>query len=101
MLNKGGESVQRNQCMQAFSCDEAERFDHSWCLSTAMRTCGRSEGGSRIWRRPQDHAALRNSLAPRAPPLGKPDLHLHLADAFIQSDLHMCDLQCIHILHLH
>src|SRR4029434_4312647 len=25
----------------------------------------------------------------------------HLADAFIQSDLHMCDLQCIHILHLH
>src|SRR4029434_2423300 len=23
----------------------------------------------------------------------------HLADAFIQSDLHMCDLQCIHILH--
>ena len=21
----------------------------------------------------------------------------HLADAFIQSDLHMCDLQCIHI----
>ena len=22
---------------------------------------------------------------------------LHLADAFIQSDLHMCDLQCIHI----
>src|SRR4029434_5430203 len=22
----------------------------------------------------------------------------HLADAFIQSDLHMCDLQCIHIL---
>ena len=28
-------------------------------------------------------------------------LHLHLADAFIQSDLHMCDLQCIHILHLH
>ena len=27
--------------------------------------------------------------------------HLHLADAFIQSDLHMCDLQCIHILHLH
>src|SRR4029434_8376363 len=28
--------------------------------------------------------------------------HLHLvilADAFIQSDLHMCDLQCIHILH--
>src|SRR4029434_8266441 len=26
-------------------------------------------------------------------------LHLHLADAFIQSDLHMCDLQCIHILH--
>src|SRR4029434_7723186 len=23
--------------------------------------------------------------------------HLHLADAFIQSDLHMCDLQCIHI----
>ena len=34
------------------------------------------------------------------------NLHLHftfshLADAFIQSDLHMCDLQCIHILHLH
>ena len=27
-------------------------------------------------------------------------LHLHLVDAFIQSDLHMCDLQCIHILHL-
>ena len=25
----------------------------------------------------------------------------HLAVAFIQSDLHMCDLQCIHILHLH
>src|SRR4029434_3302552 len=25
----------------------------------------------------------------------------HLADAFIQSNLHMCDLQCIHILHLH
>ena len=25
----------------------------------------------------------------------------HLADAFIQSDLHMRDLQCIHILHLH
>ena len=25
---------------------------------------------------------------------------LHLADAFIQSDLHMCNLQCIHILHL-
>ena len=25
----------------------------------------------------------------------------HLADAFTQSDLHMCDLQCIHILHLH
>ena len=25
----------------------------------------------------------------------------HLADAFIQSDLHMCDLQCIHILHTH
>src|SRR4029434_3167162 len=24
----------------------------------------------------------------------------HLADAFIQSDIHMCDLQCIHILHL-
>src|SRR4029434_1980515 len=24
----------------------------------------------------------------------------HLADAFIQSDLHMCDLQCIHILHV-
>src|SRR4029434_498956 len=23
----------------------------------------------------------------------------HLADAFFQSDLHMCDLQCIHILH--
>src|SRR4029434_11032032 len=23
----------------------------------------------------------------------------HLADAFIQSDLHTCDLQCIHILH--
>src|SRR4029434_4108869 len=23
----------------------------------------------------------------------------HLADAFIQSDLHMCHLQCIHILH--
>src|SRR4029434_7488015 len=23
----------------------------------------------------------------------------HLADAFIQSDLHMCDFQCIHILH--
>ena len=23
----------------------------------------------------------------------------HLADAFIQSDLHMCDLQCIHVLH--
>src|SRR4029434_2006929 len=23
----------------------------------------------------------------------------HLADVFIQSDLHMCDLQCIHILH--
>src|SRR4029434_5469431 len=23
----------------------------------------------------------------------------HLADAFIQSDLHMCELQCIHILH--
>src|SRR4029434_6621275 len=22
-----------------------------------------------------------------------------LADAFIQSDLHMCDLQCIHVLH--
>ena len=28
-------------------------------------------------------------------------LFSHLADAFIQSDLHMCDLQCIHILHLH
>src|SRR4029434_6428174 len=25
----------------------------------------------------------------------------HLADAFIQSDLHMCYSQCIHILHLH
>src|SRR4029434_4454630 len=25
----------------------------------------------------------------------------HLADTFIQSDLHMCDLKCIHILHLH
>src|SRR4029434_4368947 len=25
----------------------------------------------------------------------------HLADAFIQSDLHMCDLQCIHILHFY
>ena len=32
-------------------------------------------------------------------PLGREPIHLHLADAFIQSDLHMCDLQCIHILH--
>ena len=38
----------------------------------------------------------------------KQNLHLHftftfshLADAFIQSNLHMCDLQCIHILDLH
>src|SRR4029434_3324031 len=23
----------------------------------------------------------------------------HVADAFVQSDLHMCELQCIHILH--
>src|SRR4029434_5663492 len=28
-----------------------------------------------------------------------PVRHLHLADAFIHRDLHMCDLQCIHTLH--
>ena len=44
---------------------------------------------------------LPNQQALCAGKVINPILHLHLADAFIQSDLHMCDLQCIHIFHLH
>ena len=52
---------------------------------------------------------LQHHLTPLTSASASPDLidlsfitftFSHLADAFIQSDLHMCDLQCIHILHL-
>ena len=40
---------------------------------------------------------IHGSPEPNNPLLWVPPLHLHLADAFIQSDLQ----GCVHILHLH
>src|SRR4029434_788189 len=51
----------------------------------------------RDWPRPETVSQVRSFLGFAG--YYRLFVFFHLADAFIQSDLHMCDLQCIHILH--